>query len=188
MLSSSDILIKLSAPSAGSGNTQEGFPGFSWGNFMSTSVVSSTAMNNIFPDISGAQNLADQVDYACVFVHNSTPTASAMINAVAWLPLQLYTGSVLIALAADPTGITSDLSFTHQAVRITSAIIAPPGVTGWVSPTTTAPNSGNGFANGIQIGSLAPHTCTALWIRRTAVGQPAQDGLQFNLTLSFSSS
>lgn len=188
MLSSSDILLKLSAPSSGSGNTQEGFPGFSWGNFMSTTVISSEALNNIFPDISGAQNLAGQVDYACVFVHNSTPTSSAMINGIAWLPLQLYTGSTLIAMAADPAGVVSDLSFTPQAVRITSAITAPPGVTGWISPVSTVPNSGNGFANGIQLGTLAPHTCCALWIRRTAVGQPAQNDLQFNLTMTFSSS
>src|SRR5579863_3232887 len=153
---SSDILFKLSAPGASSGNSIAGTAGSSWGNYISTTQLSNTPLDNLFADITGAQNAADQVDYACMFIHNNTSSGNSMLNTVAWLPLSLFvSGGANVALAADTFAASAIGSSSQQAVKITANTNAPAGVSGWVSPTSTAPTSPS-YTNGIQLGTIAP--------------------------------
>src|SRR5216683_1333172 len=138
----SDILFKLSAPNANSGNSQAGYPGTSWGGWLSTSVLNiAYPLDNLFTDISGPANVAGQVDYACLFIQNNTSSANSMMNIVAWMPQQLVSGSgSTLAMAADPTGITGvNSSASPQALAINSSLIAPSGITNWISPTNVTP-------------------------------------------------
>src|SRR6266478_4836199 len=103
----SDVLFKLSAPGASAGNTVSGVPGDSWGNYISTTQVSLTPLDNLFPDLTGAQNAASQVDYAVLFIHTNTASGNSMLNTVAWLTSSLdVAGGANIAIAGDTFGST----------------------------------------------------------------------------------
>lgn len=180
---SSDILFKLSAPGASAGNTVSGTAGNSWGNYISTTQISSTPLDNLFTDITGAQNAAQQVDYACVFIHNNTVSGNSMLNTVAWLPLSLYVaGGATIQVAADTFAASSIASGSQQAVKITANTNAPAGVSGWVSPTNTTPVFPS-YTNGIQLGTIAPGQCVAVWIKRTATNSAPVNNDGFTLEI-----
>jgi hypothetical protein len=181
----SDILLKLSAPGATTGNSVSGTPGNSWGNFISTTVLSNTPLDNLFTDITGAENAADQVDYACVFIHNNTASGNSMLNTVAWLPTSYYvSGGANAQLAADPTGASLLGSVTQQAVKITANTNAPAGVSGWISNTSTVPTSSNSYANGVYLGTIQPGYVYAIWVKRSATNSsPVNNdgaGIQIN--------
>lgn len=183
----SDVLFKLSAPNANSGNTQAGYAGSSWGGWLSTTVLNtSTPLDNLFTDISGAANAAGQVDYACLFVQNNTASGNYMMNTIAWMPQQLITGTgSSLALAADTVGITGiNRSISPQALSINSSIIAPAGVTNWVFPTSVTP-TGPSYVNGIQLGNIAPTQCVAIWLRRTALNSSSPSLSSFPVQLMF---
>jgi hypothetical protein len=182
---STDILQMLSAPGATSGSSVAGTSGNSWGNYISTTQLSSTPLNNLFPDITGAENAASQVDYACIFILNNTTSGNSMLNTVAWLPSSLFvTGGASIALAADTFAASSKSTSSQQAVKITSSTSAPAGVSGWVSPVSSAPSSPS-YTNGIQLGTIAPNYCIAVWIRRTAANTPPVNNDGFTLEIDF---
>lgn len=182
---SSDILFKLSAPGASTGNTVSGTAGNSWGNYVSTTQLSNTPLDNLFTDITGAENAASQVDYACVFIHNNTSSSNSMLNTVAWLPLSLFvTGGANVALAADTFGASAIGTSSQQAVKITANTNAPAGISGWVSPTNTAPSSPS-YTNGIQLGTIAPGYCIALWVRRSATNSAPINNDGFTLEIDF---
>src|SRR5579862_262008 len=182
---SSGILLKLSAPGASAGNTTSGTVGNSWGNYVSTTVISGTPLDNIFTDITGPENAASQVDYACIFVHNNTSSGNSMLNTVAWLPTSYYiSGGANLQIAADPTGVSTLASSVQQAVKITAATNAPAGVSGWVSNTSTTPTSGNSYANGVYLGTIQPGYVYAIWLKRSATNSsPVNNdgaGIQIN--------
>jgi hypothetical protein len=181
----SDILMKLSAPGATAGNTVSGTVGNSWGNYIATTVISNTPLDNLFTDITGAENAADQVDYACVFIHNNTSSGNSMLNTVAWLPTTYYvSGGATTQLAVDPTGVSLLGSSAQQAVKITANTNAPAGVSGWVSNTSTVPTSANSYANGAYLGTIAPGYVCAVWVKRIATNSsPVNNdgaGIQIN--------
>lgn len=181
----SDILFKLSAPGATAGNTVTGTSGDSWGKYISTTQLSNTPLDNLFPDITGAQNAASQVDYACVFIHNNTASGNSMLNTVAWLPTSLFvTGGALIALAADTFGASAIGAAGQQAVLIAASTTAPAGVTGWVSPAASAPVAPS-YTNGIQLGTIAPGNCIAVWIRRSATNSAPVNNDGFGIQVNF---
>lgn len=181
----SDILMKLSAPGATAGNAVSGTSGNSWGNYISTTVLSNTPLDNLFNDITGAENAAGQVDYACVFIHNNTASGNSMLNTVVWLPTSYYiTGGATTQIAIDPTGASLLGSSAQQAVKITASTNAPAGVSGWVSNTSTVPTLSNSYANGVYLGTIQPGYVYAIWVRRTATNSsPVNNdgaGIQIN--------
>lgn len=183
----SDVLFKLSAPNANAGNSQAGYPGTSWGGYLSTSVVNPTViLDNIFTDITGPEFAANQVDYACIFIQNNTASNNSMMNTVAWIPLSSVTGSgSTIAMGADPAGITGITSTNPQAAIIQSAILPPTGVNTWVVPTSSTPSSPS-YTNGLVLGNIAPTQCVAVWLQRTAVSSSVPSLTSFQIMLSFS--
>lgn len=163
-----DILFYLSAPAASAGFATAGVVGDSWGGYISTTALSATPLNNLFPDITGSQNAASQVDYACLFVLNNTGSSNTALNTVAWLPTSSdVAGGATLAIAADPTAASVKTSSSQQAVKITAATNAPAGVSGWTTDASSTPTSPS-YTNGVVLGSIAPGQCKALWIRRTA--------------------
>jgi hypothetical protein len=176
---STDILYLLAAPGASAGFTVSGTVGNSWGKYCSTTAWSSTPLNNLFPDITGAENAADQVDYACVFILNNTGSGDSMLSPIAWLPNSSFvSGGANVAVALDPTAASSKSSSVAQAVTISSATSAPAGVSGWAAPS--ASNSG-----GISLGTIAPGFVKAVWIRRTATNSAPVNNDGFGLEIDF---
>lgn len=159
---SADIVTLLAAPGASAGNSVSGVVGDSWGKYCSTTPLSGTPLDNLFPDVTGAENAASQVDYACVFILNNTGSGNIMLNAVAWLPLSAFvTGGCIVAIAVDPAAASAKGSSGQQAAVITASTNAPAGVSGWAAPSST--NSG-----GVSVGNIPPGDVRAVWIRRTA--------------------
>jgi hypothetical protein len=157
----SDILLKLSV-SAAAGNTTGGTPATSLGDQISTTVLSGTALNNLFDDVSGAESTAGRLEYRCVFAHNSHPTLT-MTNAVVWLSAEAG-GGASAAVGADTTAISAIGSASAQALTVANESTAPAGVS-FSSPTTSAA--------GVALGSIAPGQCKAFWVRRTVAAATA---------------
>jgi hypothetical protein len=171
---SSDIKYYLSAPGASAGFANAGTVGDSWGKYMSTTQLSSTSLDNLFPDLTGAQNAAQQIDYACLFVLNNTASGNSLINAVAWLPLATnIAGATTHAIGVDTTAVSLKTSSVQQALAIASATTAPAGVT-FVPPSST--NSG-----GVSLGTIPPGDVKAIWIKRMAHNTIALNGDGFNV-------
>lgn len=163
-----DILFYLSAPSASSGYSIAGTVGDSWGGYISTTALSSTPLDNLFTDITGSENAASQVDYACLFIMNNTSSGNSMLNTVAWLPTASdVAGGATVTIGADTTAASVKTYGSLQAVKITSATTAPAGVSTWVGDTSTAPTSPS-YTNGLQLGTIAPNQVKAIWVKRTA--------------------
>ena len=104
-----------------------------------------------------------------MFVLNNTSSGNSMLNSVAWLPLSSFVaGGANVALGADPAGTTVKTTSSVQAAVISTNTNAPTGVTTWVAPQSGAPVAPS-YTGGLQIGTVAPGFCFALWIRRTAI-------------------
>lgn len=166
-LVSTDIQYLLSAPNATTGYSLPGTVYNSNGLFCSTTQVDlSVPKNNLFPDESGPQTAAQQVDYQCVFVYNSN-SASTFTGVTVWIPTTSVVSSAINwALGADPTGVTPYQSTAAQADHISSPYIAPSGVLTWAAPSSS-------IAGGIFIGDIGPRQVFPVWVRRTATGTPA---------------
>jgi hypothetical protein len=183
IIQASDILYLLAAPTSVAGFSVAGVAGNSWGNFCSTTSLSSTAYDNLFSDITGPENVAGQVDYACVFIMNNTTSGNAMLNAIAWLPIAELSagGGASLAIAVDPTAASVAVGTTEsQALGISSATIEPSGVTTWA-----APSSSN--AGGVALGTIPPGYVKAVWIQRTATDSSPINNQTFGLQVDFSS-
>lgn len=182
-----DVLFKLSAPNANGGNIQAGYAGTSWGGWLSTTLLNTNVLlDNLFTDITGPENAAGQVDYACLFIQNNTAGGNSMSNVIAWLPQAGVAGvGSSLQMGADPAGVTGINSTTPQAAIIGSSIIAPAGVSTWVVPTSTTPTSPN-YTNGLQLGTLAPTQCAAVWLKRTALNSAAPTLSTFTVQVMFS--
>src|ERR1044072_9366049 len=144
-ISSSDILFKLSLKTGSAGNSApQPDPNASLGKYISTTQLSGTALNNLFDNISGAENAASTVDYRCVFVHNSHATLTLQ-NAVVYVSAEV-SGGASVAIAVDNTAASALGSASAQADQITNETTAPTGVGAFSTPTTSAA--------GLSLGSI----------------------------------
>ena len=168
----SDIKLKLSTTAGSAGNSGTGTVGASLGKYISTTVISDGVANGLFPDISGAQNAASRVDYACVFVHNSHATLT-LTGASVYLSAEV-SGGASIAIGIDTTAESAIGSSSAQALTIANDTTAPAGVS-FSSPTTT------GAA--LSLGDIPAGHCRAFWARRTAANTAAvaNDGVTFTV-------
>lgn len=167
MIASTDIKFLLSAPQAGAGYVMPGVPGNSLGLYASATQLS-TASNgddNLFTDLTGAQNAALQVDYACLFIWNNNQSGNTMLSPVAWLPTGLLgvSNTATFAVAADTNNPSLLASSTPQALAIASPVIPPSGVTAWNASSPTA-------AGGAILPNIPPGYVMPVWVRRTASG------------------
>lgn len=160
-ITSGEILLKYSV-SAAAGNTTAGTANTSLGDQISTTAWAGGAANDLFDDISGAENAASTVDYRCIFVHNSNG-ANTLQNAVVWLSAETA-GGASIAVGADTTAASALGSASAQALTIGNETTAPAGVT-FSSPTTVG--------TGVSLGNIPSGQVKAFWIRRTAANTSA---------------
>jgi len=157
-ISSSDILVKLSVTTGSAGNTTaQGNVNNSLGKYISTTQVTDNTLNNLFDDISGAENAASTVDYRCIFIHNSHATLT-MQNTVVWLQSEVA-GGASIQIGLDTNGSVPVGQSSAQAVTIANETTAPAGIS-FSAPTTSG--------TGLSMGNIVAGNCYALWIKRTA--------------------
>jgi hypothetical protein len=172
-ITSAEILFKYSV-SAAAGNTTSGTAATSLGYQISTTQWTGGSANDLFDDISGAENAASTVDYRCIFVHNSN-ASNALQNAVVYLSAETA-GGASIAVASDNIAASAIGSGSAQAAAIGTETTAPSGVSAFSSPTTAGA--------GVSLGSIPAGQVKAFWIRRTAANTAAlsNDGVTIAVT------
>jgi hypothetical protein len=170
-----DLLFKLSIKTGSAGNSAtQPDPNQSLGKYISTTTLSGTALNNLFDDISGAENAASTVDYRCVFVHNnhgSLPLTSAVVYVTSEVA-----GGASVAIAIDNVAASAIGSASAQADQIANETTAPSAVGAFSTPTTAG--------TGLSLGTIAAGSTRAFWVRRTAANTSAvnADGATWNVT------
>lgn len=160
-VSSSDILLKFSV-TTGPGNSTAGTASGSLGEFISTTQITSAVLHNLFDIISGAENLASDVEYRCIFIHNSHATDD-FLNVKVYIQSEVADGAS-IAIGVDTTAASALANASAQALEVVDESTAPVGVT-FTSPTT--------LETGIDVGDIAAGEVRAIWIRRTAANSAA---------------
>lgn len=176
-ITAAEIVFRYSTGAAGTtGNANPSSAAASLGKFISTTPWAGGAANDLFDDITGAENAASTVDYRCVFVYNSN-TANALQNAVVYISAEV-TGGAAIALAADTTAASALASATAQALTATSETAPGAAVTGlaYTSPTSAA--------TGVSLGTIPPGSVRAFWVRRAAANTAALSGDGFTVAVS----
>lgn len=165
-IASSDIKYRLSTKSGSAGDTTaQSDPDASLGKYISTTEMDlQTTLNNLFDDVSGDENAAQDVEYRCVFVLNGHATLTLQA-AKLWLA-SVVSGGADIAIGLDPTGVVDKDQATAQAEEVADEGTAPSGVS-FSTPTTKT--------GGLSIGDIAPGYCQAIWLRRTATNSAAQN-------------
>lgn len=165
-ITSAEIKFRLSVKTGAAGNSTAGTPAGSLGKYVSTTDLSGTALNNLFDDISGAENAASTVDYRCVFVYN-TNTANALENAVLYLQGGDPAGGANVAIAVDTTATSAAGAAPAQALEATTETAPGAPITGlaYSAPTT----SGTGLA----LGTIPAGNVKAFWVRRSATNSAA---------------
>lgn len=132
------------------------------GKYAATSAWAGGGTNDLFADITGAQNAASQVDYAGLAILNNNASNSAQ-NSVAYLSSEVA-GGASVAIGADTTAASAKGAASAQLLTIASNTTAPAGVT-FSSPTTAA--------TGVSLGTIAVANVKGLWVRRTAANTVA---------------
>lgn len=169
-IAATDILFKTSTAAGAAGNsTAQATPGNSVGKYISTTAITNAEINNLFPDTTGDENAASNVDYQCFFVHNNHATLT-LTSAVVYVSAEVADGSNT-AIATDNVAASALAASGAQSETVANKNTAPTSVSAFSTPTTKA--------TGLSIGSLAPGYVKAVWVRRTATNSAAlnSDGL-----------
>jgi hypothetical protein len=160
-----DIKIKLSTKSGSAGNSlAQSNVSASLGKYISTTELVTATTNNLFDNVTGAENAASAVDYRCIFVHNTHATLS-LENTAVYISSQVSGGTVL-AIGIDDIVASAIGSSSAQAFTAATETTDPDaGVGAFSSPS----NSGTA----LLLGTIPAGFCRAFWVRRTAANTGA---------------
>ncbi len=167
----SELLYKLSVKTGTAGNSTAGTPAGSLGKYISTTGVSTTALNNLFDDISGDENAAAEAEYRCLFIHNANASLTLQ-NAVVWISAEVA-GGANAAIAVDTTAASAIGATAAQALEVANEDTAP--ALTFASPTSKA--------GALALGNIGAGQCRAVWVRRTATNSAAlnNDGVTLRI-------
>jgi hypothetical protein len=164
---SGEILLKYSVVTGAAGNSTAGSAAGSLGKYISTTAWAGGSANDLFDDISGAENAASTADYRGIFVHNNNAN-NAWQNPVVYLSAEVA-GGASVAVAADSVAASALANASAQGLQIASETTAPAGPLTFSSPTTAA--------GGVSLGASLPvANVKQLWVRRTAANTAALSG------------
>lgn len=157
-----DILWKHSINTGPGNSSAQSNPNDSLGGFMSSTQWAGGVLHDLFDVVIGDENAASDVEYRCVFVHNSHATLTLIAPKV-WISAETA-GGANGAIALDGTGVLSATSATAQAERVANENTAPAGES-FSAPTTKA--------SGIAVPDIGPGQCIGIWLRRSATNSAA---------------
>lgn len=172
-ITASDIVVRYTVKTGAAGDTTAGTAAGSLGGFTSTTAWAGGSANDLFDDVSGAENAASTQDYRAVDVLNNHGTLT-YLSAVVYVSSEVA-GGTSVAIATDNTGPVAKTS-ASQGASIANETTAPTGVSAFSTPTT-APT-------GLALGSPTPGQIRRVWIRRTAANTAAVDADGFTLGIS----
>jgi len=163
-ITASDILFKLSIKTGSAGNSlAQADVSASLGKYISTTAISGTALNNLFDDVSGAENTASDVEYRCFFVHNAHASLTLQ-GAVVYIYSEVASGTS-VALAVDSVAASAIGAAGAQALEVADESTAPTALTFYTSCIS--------LATALSLGNIAAGYCKAIWVRRTAANTAA---------------
>jgi hypothetical protein len=129
-ITSGEILFKYSVKTGAAGNSTASSASASLGKYISTSAWTGGSANDLFDDVTGAENAANGTgigkEYRCIFIHNSN-SANTLENAVVYLSAETA-GGANIAIAIDSTAASAIGSASAQAAEIATDTTDPSGV------------------------------------------------------------
>lgn len=160
-IAASDIVFRLSIPSATEGDADaQPDPADSRGLHMSTTALVDAVLENLFPNITGAEASDGLTRYACLFLLNNHAT-DTYTGAKIWFATRGQ--SALVSMGLDPVGVVAGDDTDPQAESIADVETAPDGVT-FTAPTTEA--------NALSIGNIPAGSCQAVWFRQVIDSDP----------------
>lgn len=162
-----DIRWHYTTTAGAAGNsTANTTPSTFLGKYAASSLWAGGAANDLFADITGAENAASQVDYAGLYIENSN-AANDYVSPAVWISAETA-GGASIAIGVDTTAQSAVGSAAAQMLTIASRTTAPAGVT-FTAPTT--------FGTGVALSTLTKNgNGRGLWVRRTAANTAALSG------------
>jgi hypothetical protein len=168
-ITAAEVIWRYSVKTGAAGNSTASSAAASLGTWISTTAWAGGAANDLFDDITGAENAASTVDYRCVFIYNSNG-ANALQNAV--VTAADVAGGANVTVAADSTAASTLASGTAQALTATTETAPGAGVTGLTYGATAT------------LGNIPAGFVKALWVRRTATNSSAlsSDGVTLSVT------
>jgi hypothetical protein len=171
----SEIVFRRTVKTGSAGDsTAQADPNASLGKYASTTAWAGGTLNDLFDDISGAENAASTVDYRALAVLNNN-TANVLENAVVYISAETA-GGASIALATDNIAASAKASASAQLAEIANETTAPSGVSSFSSPTTVG--------TGLSLGNIPVANVKGFWVRRTAANTAAlsNDGVTIAVT------
>lgn len=148
---SSEIQYRLS------GGASNAVANSSLGGAKSSTSITSGVANNLFDNVSGDEAAAGDIEYRCIYIHNSNASLT-WENVVVWVDTNTPSTSTTIDIGLGSAAING----TEQTVANESA--APTGV------TFSAPSS---KVTGLSIGNIPAGQHKAVWLRRTVTAGAA---------------
>lgn len=170
----SEIVFRYTVKTGSAGDSTAGTANGSLGKYASTTAWAGGSANDLFDDISGAENAASTVDYRGIAVLNNNG-ANALQNAVVYISAETA-GGASIALATDNIAASAKGSASAQGAEIANETTAPSGVSAFSSPTSAG--------TGLSLGSIPVANVKFFWVRRTAANTAAlsNDGVTIAVT------
>lgn len=171
-IAQSDILYKFSTLVGSAGNSNAGTAAASLGKYVSTTQITTNTLNNAFDDVSGDENAASDVEYRCIFIHNSHASLT-WLAPVVWVSAEV-SGGANFAISVDTTAASAVGGSSAQAKQVADEQTAPS------TQTFSTPTSKGA---GLAVGDIAAGQVKAIWIRRTAANTTALAGDGASLTV-----
>lgn len=169
-----DILFKRSVVAAAGNTTAQADPNASLGDQVSTTQWTGGSLNDLFDDITGAENAASDVEYRGLFIHN-TNAANIYETAGIYISAEVA-GGASIALASDNIAASAVGSGSTQMDTIANENTAPTGASAFSSPTVVG--------SAVALGNIGTTQVKGFWVRRTAANNAALSADGVTLTVS----
>ena len=173
-ITAAEIVFRYTTVSGSAGDSTAGTATGSLGKYVSTTAWAGGAANDLFDDISGAENAASTSDYRGIGILNNN-AANALQNAVVYVSAETA-GGASVTVAVDNIAASAKANASAQLAQIANETTAPSGVSAFSAPTT--------IATGLALGNIPVANVKGIWIKRSAANSAAlsNDGATIAVT------
>ena len=156
-ITSGEIIFRYTTTAGAAGDSTAGTAAGSLGKYVSSTAWAGGSLNDLFDDISGAENAAATTDYRGLGLLNNNG-ANVLENTVVYISAETA-GGASIALATDNIAASAKGAASAQLAQIANETTAPSGVSAFSSPTT--------IGTGLAMGNIAVAFVKGFWVRRS---------------------
>ena len=173
-ITAAEIVFRYTTVAGSAGDSTAGTAAGSLGKYVSSTAWAGGAANDLFDDISGAENAASTIDYRGIGILNNN-ASNALQNAVVYVSAETA-GGASITIATDNIAASAKGSASAQMALIASETTAPSGVSAFSAPTT--------IGTGLSLGNIPVANVKGIWIKRAAANTAAlsNDGVTIAVT------